>query len=136
MKDLDDIGSSLTTVPKIVQDDVNYEPIVEIHPHFHSISIPPFLSLRHWQLTSDQPVLNEANNMITEGSEFLRTTSTKYTLMGKAAEDSDFKGLPESLREGIQIIAAGAMVLHSEEAGCVRCCRTHAKRNVRCLISA
>jgi len=74
--------------------------------------------------------------MITEGSEFLKTTSTKYTLMGKAAEDSDFKGLPESLLEVIQVIATGAMVLHSEEAGCVRCCRTHAKRSVRRLISA
>jgi len=30
--------------------------------------------------------------MITEGSEFLKTTSTKYTLMGKAAEDGDSGG--------------------------------------------
>jgi len=136
MKDLDDIGSSLTTVQKIVQDDVYYEPIVENSPQFHPVYIPPFLPLRHWRLTSDQPVLNEAYKMITEGTEFLKTTSTKYTLMGKAAEDGDFKGLPESLLEGIQIIATGAMVLHSEEAGCGRCCRTHAKRSVRRLISA
>jgi len=41
MKDLDDIGSSLTTVPKIVQDDVKYETIVENSPHFHPIYFPP-----------------------------------------------------------------------------------------------
>jgi len=30
--------------------------------------------------------------MINEGSEFLKNTSTKYTLMGKAAEDGDVGG--------------------------------------------
>ena len=54
MKDLDDVGSSLTTMQKIVQDDVNYEPIVENSPQFHPIYIPPFLPLRHRRLTSDQ----------------------------------------------------------------------------------
>ena len=90
------------------------------------------LSLSHWrELTTD---VESAYKMMEDGANLVKSTSTKYTLVGKINVDDGAK-LAEDLRKGSELIAAGAFVIHSPLAGCGYSCRSYAKKTARGIVA-
>jgi hypothetical protein len=156
LKELDDSGTTarskaneetVSEVPslRLAKGDKDFFQIVEGGENtaigiFYEPTVPQVVfPLHHWRLFHDLDHcndVNEAYKMIIEGTAYLKATSTKYTLMGKASPDGDFGGLAEEVLKSAQIISAGVMVLHNDNVGCGRGCRSYAKRGVRRLFSS
>ena len=125
LKELDDTGRQAITTnnsKKSSSDETN-------SVSSYTLLVP----LRHWRELSDEVL--DAYKMIKDGAEYVKATSTKYTLMGKASPDGDFGGLAQDLLKGAEIVAAGALVIHTDSAGCGRSCRYYVKRAVRGMLA-
>eukprot|EP00566_Odontella_aurita_P009174 CAMPEP_0113539424 /NCGR_PEP_ID=MMETSP0015_2-20120614/7908_1 /TAXON_ID=2838 /ORGANISM="Odontella" /LENGTH=505 /DNA_ID=CAMNT_0000439097 /DNA_START=237 /DNA_END=1754 /DNA_ORIENTATION=+ /assembly_acc=CAM_ASM_000160 len=98
--------------------------------------------LSHWRTLP--PDVQSAYKMMDDGSELIRATSTKYTLVGKVDVDEGAKMSPELLR-GCELLAAGALVLFDDSSssassavviGCSRSARRYARASSRSCVAA
>ena len=90
------------------------------------------LPLSHWR---ELPIdVSAAYMMFDDGSELIRATSTKYTLVGKinAAEGAKLAG---DLRKGCELISTGVLVLYSHPTGCGRSARYFARQSSRAVVA-
>ena len=78
--------------------------------------------------------VHDGYQLLTEGASLISATSTKYTLVSKISL-SDSTKLAAELLQGCQLLATGALILHSPAAGCARSTRHFAKRAARAVVA-
>lgn len=84
---------------------------------------PPHLS-HYDKLPSD---VTKAYELLTQGTQLVHSTATKYTLVGKIDEEEQ-KKLGADLLSGCEIIGAATHVLLQDTSGCSRAVRRSAQR--------
>lgn len=91
------------------------------------------IELGHWRELN--PDIQKAYQLIEEGAEYIKVTSTKYALMGKVSSSSKSHiDLANELLRGAEQIATGASFLLQN--GCGRSCQKAIREGVRNTISA
>jgi hypothetical protein len=89
----------------------------------HDKTSAPRLS-HYRQLPSD---VKTAYDLMMQGAQVIHATSTKYTLVGKAAASEQYKLVADLLR-GCELIGAGTHVFLQDDSGCSRSVRHSAVR--------
>lgn len=78
--------------------------------------------------------VHDGYQLLTDGASLVSATSTKYTLVSKISL-SDSTNLAAELLQGCQLLATGALILHSPAAGCARSTRHYVKRAARAVVA-
>ena len=81
--------------------------------------------LSHYRIIPDD--VKTAYDLMMQGAQAIHATSTKYTLVGKAAAEEQYKLVADLLR-GCELIGAGVHVVLQDSAGCARSARHSAVR--------
>ena len=81
--------------------------------------------LSHYRIIPDD--VKTAYDLMMQGAQAIHATSTKYTLVGKAAAEEQYKLVADLLR-GCELIGAGVHVVLQDGAGCARSARHSAVR--------
>ena len=120
------------------QDEV-YRSLLRLLECFTQTATPPQQPLSHWrELDND---IQQAYQLISQGAEYIKSTSTKYTLMGKSCSSSQHdKGshyeLALDLLRGAEQVAAGAFFLLQNNSGCGRSCKSFLREGIRATMAS
>lgn len=74
-----------------------------------------------------------AYKMMDDGAALVKATSTKYTLLGTISVEDGSK-LSNELKQGCELIATGALTLHSPLLSCIRSTRHYAVKYARPIL--
>lgn len=115
---------------KIDEEDSNFHAQDE---SLADVIIPEGLPLNHWKDIPDD--LQQAYKLLNDGAELVKSTATKYTLIGKISVD-DGSQRCNDLRQGCEIIATGALLIHEPSYGCARPTRHYVKQHSRSIVAS
>jgi len=91
---------------------------------------PPLIS--HWRNNPPES-LTTAWQVLKQGGELVRSTSTKYTLVTKIDVEEGSK-LAKDLLKGCEFVGTGALVIYDNSVGCSRSMRALVKQSSRAVI--
>lgn len=92
---------------------------------------PPHLS--HYRQIPDE--VTKAYELMTQGSQMVHSTATKYTLVGKI-DEIEQKKLGADLLKGCELVAASAHAILQDSTGCARAVRRATQRAALSIILA
>jgi len=104
------------------------------------LDISPTSSMKYWRTLP--PDVDTAYTMMQSGAELVHSTSTKTTLLTKAASTTNPKDVAavqqaaQDLLKGCQCLATGAMVLCNDDTGCGRPVRSTSRHATRAVVHA
>ena len=105
-----------------------------IHAEKQNITLPKEdlgISIKYWKTIPED--VTQAYQMMKDGSELIKATSTKYTLLGKINVE-DGSQMCNDLRKGCEWIATAALIIHQPSAGCGRSTRQYVKQSSRAVV--